>query len=217
MEEKDNSKINTYKILILGNEVVGKSCIFIRYADNFFPEEYIATIGLDYRLKKIILKNGKEANIQIWDTAGTEKYKSITKSYYRGSNGIILVYSITDKKSFDDITNWIEQIREEIKDDIIIFLVGNKSDLNHNRVVSFEEGKKMANEFNVNFYESSAKTGEGIEKIFGDLINKITLLNLNNNDNDNENNENKKKGLFKIKRKKKSKENNNKNKKKWKC
>ncbi len=217
MKKKKNKELKTYKILILGNLMVGKSCIFIRYADDFFPEGYIATIGLDYRLKKIKLNNGEETNIQIWDTAGTERYKSLTKNYFRGSNGIIIVYSITDKKSFEDISNWIEQIREEIKDDIIIYLVGNKCDLNNNRVVSYEEGKKISENFHVNFYECSAKTGEGINPLFNDLINQINILNDNGNNNVNENNNKKKKGLFKLKSTKQTKDNDNGKKKKFKC
>ena len=138
--QKDNNE-NSYKILLLGNTFVGKSSILIKYSDDYFPENYIATVGLDYRLKHFDLPNGQKGKIQIWDTAGQDRFKSITKNYYNNSNGIILVYSVIDKKSFDDISNWIEEIKEQTKDDIIIFLVGNKIDLNEKRVISIKEGK----------------------------------------------------------------------------
>ena len=192
-----NSKIEfSYKILLLGNNLVGKSSILIKYSDGFFPDNYIATVGIDYKLKHFELANGKKVKVQIWDTAGQDRYKSLTKNYYKNSNGIILVYSVVDKKSFDEISNWIEDIREETKDDIIIFLVGNKIDLNDKRVISINDAKKLAENYNIKYYETSAKTGNGIDILFNDLITHIYETNSKNiikNDNDDVQN---KKGIF---------------------
>ena len=170
---KNNNIEFSYKILLLGNTLVGKSSILIKYSDDYFPENYIATVGIDYKLKHFELANGKKVKVQIWDTAGQDRYKSLTKNYYKNSNGIILVYSVVDKKSFDEISNWIEDIREETKDDIIIFLVGNKIDLNDKRVISINDAKKLAENYNIKYYETSAKTGNGIDILFNDLITHI--------------------------------------------
>ena len=209
--QKENNE-NNYKILLLGNIFVGKSSILIKYSDDYFPENYIATVGLDYRLKHFDLPNGQKGKIQIWDTAGQDRFKSITKNYYNNSNGIILVYSVIDKKSFDDISNWIDEIKEQTKDDIIIFLVGNKIDLNEKRVISIKEGEKLAENYHINYYETSAKTGKGIDKIFNDLIKQIYDKYSNNNIKD-DNDVKKKKGIFNILNSKENKHDskNNKN------
>ena len=199
--QKENNE-NNYKILLLGNIFVGKSSILIKYSDDYFPENYIATVGLDYRLKHFDLPNGQKGKIQIWDTAGQDRFKSITKNYYNNSNGIILVYSVIDKKSFDDISNWIDEIKEQTKDDIIIFLVGNKIDLNEKRVISIKEGEKLAENYHINYYETSAKTGKGVDKIFNDLIKQIYDLCSKNNI---KNNNLKEKGILNIIDKKKKK------------
>ena len=216
---KNNNIEFSYKILLLGNALVGKSSILIKYSDDYFPENYIATVGIDYKLKHFELANGKKVKVQIWDTAGQDRYKSLTKNYYKNSNGIILVYSVVDKKSFDEISNWIEDIREETKDDIIIFLVGNKIDLNDKRVISINDAKKLAENYNIKYYETSAKTGNGIDILFNDLITHIYETNSKNiikNDN-----VQKKKGIFGIfkfnQNKKKNDKDNIKNKKKKCC
>ena len=173
-ENEDIKKI--YKILLLGDSSVGKTCFLLRYTDNTFQEIYMSTIGLDYRLKTVKLPNEKKIRAQIWDTAGQDRFRAITKNYYKGSNGIILIYDVTDKKSFEGVKNWIEQIRDEVTQEVLIYLVGNKIDKKEERKISKEEGKKLADSFGVPFYESSAKTGENIDIIFYNLLKDIDNL-----------------------------------------
>ena len=162
-----------YKILLLGDSSVGKTCILTRYADNTFQEEHMATIGLDFKIKSVNLDNGKTIKVQIWDTAGQDRFKSITKNYYKGAHGIILIYDVTKRKTFDNLKNWIDTIKEEVSDKVSVILIGNKIDNIDNRVVTTQEGQGIANEYNLPFYEASAKTGDNIDIAFNDLIKKV--------------------------------------------
>ena len=161
-----------YKILLLGDSSVGKTCFLMRYVDNTFQEIHMSTIGLDYKLKTVQLEDGKMVKIQIWDTAGQDRFRSITKNYYKGAHGIVLIYDVTNKKSFENVTNWINQIREEVSDKVTIVLVGNKIDEEEKRVVTTEQGKKMADDFKLMFFECSAKTGVNIDSTFNELVKK---------------------------------------------
>ena len=166
-----------YKILLLGDTSVGKTCFLMRYTDNTFQEIHLSTIGLDYKLKNVQLEDGKFVKIQIWDTAGQDRFRSITKNYYKGAHGIILLYDITDRRSFDNVKTWIEQIREEVGDKVSIILVGNKIDEVDGRKVKTEEGEKVANEIGLSFFECSAKTGENIDMIFNEMVKKTVEAN----------------------------------------
>ena len=162
-----------YKILLLGDSSVGKTCFLMRYIDNTFQEIHMSTIGLDYKIKNIELADGKTAKFQIWDTAGQDRFRAITKNYYKGAHGIILLYDITNKKTFDNVKNWMNQIKEEVTDKVCIILVGNKIDAEEQRVVTTEEGEKMAQGFGLMFFECSAKNGENISIAFDEIIKKI--------------------------------------------
>ena len=162
-----------YKILLLGDSSVGKTCFLMRYTDNTFQDIHMSTIGLDYKLKNVQLENGKMVKIQVWDTAGQDRFRSITKNYYKGAHGIILIYDITENKSFENVKNWMNQIKEEVPDKVTIVLVGNKKDDEEHRKVTTEQGESMAKEFGVMFFECSAKTGENIDGIFNDLVKKV--------------------------------------------
>ena len=168
----DNTEI-VYKILLLGDTTVGKTCFLMRYTDNTFQEVHMSTIGLDYRVKNMQLNTGKIVKVQIWDTAGQDRFRAITKNYYKGANGIILIYDITNQQTFENVKNWITQIKEEANENVCIFLIGNKIDDEENRTVTTEEGKELAKEFSLPFYETSAKTGVNIDSTFSDLINKV--------------------------------------------
>ena len=159
-----------YKVLLLGDSTVGKTCILLKYTDKVFQDIHMMTIGLDYRLKAMKLKNGKDVKLQIWDTAGQDRFRSITKNFYRGSHGIILIYDVTSLKTFENIKSWVTQIHEEISDKVVIYLVGNKVDKEEERKVSTAEGKKLADELGLPFTETSAKTGDNIENLFSDMI-----------------------------------------------
>ena len=161
-----------YKILLLGDSSVGKTCFLMRYTDNTFQEIHMSTIGLDYKLKNVQLDDGKMVKIQIWDTAGQDRFRSITKNYFKGAHGIVLLYDITDKGTFESVRNWIKQIKEEVDDNVCIILVGNKIDLEDKRQVSKEQGESMAAEYGLMHFECSAKTGENIHESFNELLKK---------------------------------------------
>ena len=163
-----------YKILLLGDSEVGKSCFLMRYSDNVFVDNYITTIGLDYKLKYVQLESGEMIKVQLWDTAGQDRYRTIAKNYYKGSHGILLLYDITKLNSFENIREWIKDIREEVYEKAIIFLIGNKIDKNEERVITTEQGEKLAKEYDLPFFEASAKSGENVDEIFKALYKKIS-------------------------------------------
>ena len=133
----------------------------------------MATIGLDYRLKTMILDDHKIVKVQLWDTAGQDKFRAITRNYYKGARGIILIYDVTNTKSYENIKKWINEIKEEISENVTIILIGNKIDNEAERKISKEQGEKLANDFHVQFFETSAKTGEGINESVFYLVQKI--------------------------------------------
>ena len=163
-----------FKILLLGDSEVGKSCFLMRYSDNIFVENYITTIGLDYKLKYVQLDSGETIKVQLWDTAGQDRYRTIAKNYYKGSHGILLLYDITKENSFENIREWVQNIREEVYEKAIIFLIGNKIDKKNERKITTEQGQKLAAEYNLPFFEASAKSGENVEEIFKNLYKKIS-------------------------------------------
>lgn len=158
------------KIILIGNGSVGKTCIGMRYANNMFSTSYIATIGVDFQVKNV-KHDGKDVKLQIWDCAGQSRFKSITKSYYRGAHVIILVYDITDTKSFEAVTDWIDAIKNNADEYVQKILIGNKTDLGKGkRVVTYEMGKNLAEKLKIPFFECSAKTGYQINEIFEEAI-----------------------------------------------
>ena len=163
-----------YKVLLLGDSTVGKTCFLLRYCDKTFQDAHLSTIGLDYRLKSMTLKNKKNIKLQIWDAAGQDRFRAITKNYYKGANGIILIYDVTNLQTFENVKNWITQIREEANKNVVIFLAGNKADLpEESRAVQKEDGQKMAEEYNIPFQETSAKEGINVNETFQELVEKI--------------------------------------------
>ena len=162
-----------YKILLLGDSTVGKTCFLLRYVDDSFLDLHMATIGLDYRLKTLILEEQKIVKVQLWDTAGQDKFRAITRNYYKGASGIILIFDVTNVKSYENIKKWINEIKEEISEKVKIVLIGNKIDNVQERKISKEQGDKLASEIGVKFFETSAKTGEGINESVFFLVKKI--------------------------------------------
>ena len=162
-----------YKVLLLGDTTVGKTCFLMKYTDKTFQDVHISTIGLDYRLKSMTLKSGKKIKLQIWDTAGQDRFRAITKNYYKSANGIILIYDVTNRQTFDNVKGWISQIREEANQNVLIYIVGNKIDMKEERKVQKEDGEKLAGEYCFPFVETSAKEGININETFEDLVEKI--------------------------------------------
>ncbi|CAM9688331.1 unnamed protein product [Ectocarpus sp. 4 AP-2014] len=159
------------KLLIIGDSGVGKSCLLLRYSDDQFSGSYISTIGIDFKIKTVFLM-GKKAKLQIWDTAGQERFRNITSAYYRGSMGIMLVYDVTDVKSFKNVGNWMRQIELNAAPDVNVTLVGNKSDMaEEERMVSFEQGQRLAAEHgdHVRFFETSARSNVNVTEAFEGL------------------------------------------------
>jgi Ras-related protein Rab-1A len=160
--------MNTYdylfKILLIGNPSVGKSSIFSQYVDNNYYNLTVATMGLDFKIKTIKIDN-KYIKLQIWDTGGQERFKTITRSYYRGSHGIILVFDITNRNSFDNIRNWIYEINNHTENTCNI-LVGNKVDLIDKREITYEEAKEFADIYGLTYIEVSASNNINIHNVF---------------------------------------------------
>jgi len=164
----NNPSINfnyLFKYIIIGDAAVGKSNLLLRYAHGQFKDEYQLTIGVEFGAKNISI-NDKIYRIQIWDTAGQENFRSITRAYYKNSVCALVVYDITNRDSFNNISNWVEDCKNQSPKTIFMVLVGNKSDLNDKRVISVDEGKELAEKYNMIFFETSAKTGENVELIF---------------------------------------------------
>ena len=164
----------SFKILLLGDSSVGKTCFLKRYTDNTFQDAYLSTIGFDFKYKSITLKNGKTVKVQLWDTAGEERFRTIAKSYYRGAHGIILIYDVTNRKTFENIRKWLYQINDETSGKISILLIPNKIDCVESRQVTKEEGKQMAKNNGLPIFEASAKDSTNVNESFQYLIEKIS-------------------------------------------
>ena len=169
MDKKNSQNKADIKIITLGDSHVGKSSLIVKYIDNKFSNAYMSTIGFDLKHKQINLKDGTEAKIMIYDTAGQERFKSLAANYIKKANGILLVYDIADHSTFENIGIWMESITEEKGDKLPIVLVGNKSDLTDERQVSNEEGKNLAKNKGFHFYETSCKNGSNVTECFLDL------------------------------------------------
>ena len=171
-----------FKIVLIGDTCVGKSCILVRFSDDVFVENYVTTIGVDFRFKTMIVKN-KIAKIQIWDTAGQERYRSITTAYYRGAAAIIICCDSTNKESFYNINNWIEEISKYTDKDVDKLVLINKCDLVQERQIDKNEISKFEKEVGIKIMEVSAKTGNGIDKAFEYIIEKLIDKNEKKNNN----------------------------------
>jgi len=154
-----------FKVLLLGDAGVGKTSLMLRFSEDVFNKTYISTIGVDFKLRTIEV-DGKRVRLQVWDTAGQERFHAISVSYYRTAVGIMLVYDISRRRSFENIAKWLRNIDEHAKEDVIKLLVGNKCDLLGPRDVKREEGEKLAQEYDMSFFETSAKENESIEDAF---------------------------------------------------
>ena len=160
-----------FKLLIIGESGVGKTCLLLRFTDDSFTANHLTTIGIDFKIKIINLEE-KLIKLQIWDTAGQERFRTITKTYYKGAHGIILTYDVTDENSFKNIRNWVKQIEQNAQNNVCRVLVGNKCD-REDRKISYEDGSKLSKEFNMQFFETSAKTNYNVNETFTFLTREI--------------------------------------------
>mmetsp|Transcript_135331 Transcript_135331/g.263606 ORF Transcript_135331/g.263606 Transcript_135331/m.263606 type:complete len:213 (+) Transcript_135331:60-698(+) len=167
-----------FKYIIIGDTGVGKSCLLLQFTDKRFRSDHDLTIGVEFGARLITIDN-KQIKLQIWDTAGQESFRSITRSYYRGASGALLVYDISRRDTFNHVTRWLEEARANASANLVIMLIGNKCDLER-REVSYEEGEKFARENGLIFRETSAKTAQNVEEAFIQTAKKI-YENIQNN------------------------------------
>ncbi|CEI89230.1 Putative GTP-binding protein ypt1 [Rhizopus microsporus] len=149
-----------FKLLLIGDSGVGKSCLLLRFADDTYTESYISTIGVDFKIRTIELEG------KTWDTAGQERFRTITSSYYRGAHGIIVVYDVTDADSFNNVKQWLQEIDRYAAEGVNKLLVGNKSDLVDKKAVETEQAKEFADSLHIPLLETSAKDATNVEQAF---------------------------------------------------
>ena len=164
---------------MIGDSNVGKTSLLIRFTKNIFQEEIQNSIGVDFKSKDINIV-GKKIKLQIWDTAGQEKFRTITTSYYRGAHAITIVFDLTKRETYEHIKRWLNDINRFAKEDVLKFLVGNKSDLINERRVKYEEAKLFAHQMKAMYFEVSAKNNENINEFF-EAATKIFILKYNKN------------------------------------
>ncbi|KAF4021797.1 hypothetical protein G4228_013853 [Cervus hanglu yarkandensis] len=161
-----------FKLLIIGNSSVGKTSFLFRYADDTFTPAFVSTVGIDFKVKTVY-RHEKRVKLQIWDTAGQERYRTITTAYYRGAMGFILMYDITNEESFNAVQDWATQIKTYSWDNAQVILVGNKCDMEEERVVPTEKGRLLAEQLGFDFFEASAKENISVRQAFERLVDAI--------------------------------------------
>ena len=169
---KDDNYDYLIKLLLIGDSGVGKSCLLLRFSEDSFTPTFISTIGIDFKIRTVEI-DGKRIKLQIWDTAGQERFRTITTAYYRGAMGILLVYDVTDERSFLSIRNWIANIDQFASEGVNRILIGNKCDMTTRRVIEYSAGKTLADEYGIRFLETSAKNSTNVDEAFISLARDI--------------------------------------------
>ncbi|KAI0373153.1 GTP-binding protein ypt1 [Pilatotrama ljubarskyi] len=154
-----------FKLLLIGDSGVGKSCLLLRFAEDAFTDSYLSTIGVDFKIRTIELE-GKTVKLQIWDTAGQERFRTIAAAYYRGAHGIIMVYDVTELETFSNVKGWIQEIERYASEGVKKLIIGNKSDLVERKVVEYSVAKEFADSLSIPFIETSAKNSTNVEEAF---------------------------------------------------
>ena len=163
-----------FKVLLLGNSNVGKSSLFLRFVDDIWNDTFVPTIGVDFKIKTFDIDE-KRIKMQIWDTAGQERFKNIIASYYRGAHGILLIYDVTDKDSFKNLSNWLIEIEKNSSKNVLKVLIGNKTDLEEKRVISYNQAKEFADSYGLKYIETSAKKNLNVNEAFATLGRELML------------------------------------------
>ena len=176
-QDQEDSKEYEYdenvKIMIIGETKVGKTSLISKYCHNEFSDgQYLSTIGIDFQIKYLTIRS-KKVRVQIWDTAGEERFRNISKNYFQSSDGFLVVYDITDKSSFDTMDYWIEEIKSNSQEHSKMILVGNKCDLEDERQIKNEDGKEYAKKKEIKFFEVSAKNGTNLNEVFETIVKDI--------------------------------------------
>ena len=156
------------KLMTIGDQAVGKTALLLRYTDDHFSDSVLTTIGIDFKIKFQQL-NGKRVKLQIWDTAGQERFRTITQAYYRGAMGILLIYDVTNLKTFSNVKNWVRNIQNYAPQTVNKILIGNKCDMESDRKVSFAQGEALAREYDMKFFETSARENLNVHDAFQTL------------------------------------------------
>lgn len=172
-----NRMIYRFKVILLGDVAVGKSSILFRFVDNSYSKEYKCNVGVDFKVKSLFVDENRGADLQIWDTSGEERFRTLTRQYYRDSHGIkavvilgiLLIFDLTNRNSFENLSKWLEDLNNYAPKGAPTILLGNKSDLNSERTTSFEEATTFALKHNLTYYEVSARTGNNVVLVFENL------------------------------------------------
>ena len=168
-----NLEVFEFKIILVGDPGVGKTSIMTKFVSNEFQNTYLSTIGVEFKSKEIHINNNTCARLKIWDTCGQEKFRAITRQYFKNSEGVFVVFDLTNKETIKKLDIWMKDIKDNIDNDYFIFLIGNKSDLKERDLTIAEEAKQFAINKKINYYEVSAKTGSGIYNIFEKMASKL--------------------------------------------
>jgi Ras-related protein Rab-1A len=158
-----------FKVILLGDIAVGKTSILSRFVDDKYTNEYRCNVGVEFKVKSLFLDESTGADLQIWDTCGEERFRTVTRQYYRDSNGVILIFDLTNRNSFDKLESWLQDINNYGPKDTNILLIGNKTDLADERVVSFSDANNFSIKNNLQYIEVSAKTGNNVALLFENL------------------------------------------------
>ncbi|KAJ3444905.1 rab gtpase [Anaeramoeba flamelloides] len=178
------------KLLLIGDSGVGKSSLLLRFVEDSFTPSFITTIGIDFKIKNVEM-DGKKVKIQIWDTAGQERFRTITTAYYRGAHGIMLVYDVSNEKSFLNVRNWIKNIETNASENVCKMLIANKADLTEEKVVETSRGEQLAAEYGIPFFETSAKSNMNVNESFMQLTEMIKKQLFDSNENEERGNDEK--------------------------
>eukprot|EP00727_Mastigamoeba_balamuthi_P009398 m51a1_g5080 putative small gtp-binding protein rab1 (226) ;mRNA; r:233707-234384 len=162
-----------FKVLMIGESGVGKSALLTRFAEGGFDSSYMSTIGVDFKIHYMHTDSNKDIKLQVWDTAGQERFRTITASFYRRAHGVVVVYDATDAASFERVAYWLEQIRDNVGARVPLMLVCNKVDLDKHRAVDAAAARRFADRVGIPLRETSAKTGQGVNEAFGELVSMI--------------------------------------------